>query len=400
MNIKTIIICTLIAVAPIFAAPVSSVAKAVGKAVATYGDDAAKAVSKALVTYGDDAAKAASKAVATHGDDAAKAVSKVVATHGDDVAKAGGKAVATHGDDAMKAAGKAMATHGDDATKTIVKVAAHGDDIAKAAKSSTQAVVAVSGKTAGEVAELALKRSGRMLTPALKKTTEEAIARASRQYGDDVLKVVANGVQEAIEQGAKHGEAFWRLGAQVPEAARRLTLNADDLLPIAKRIGPDFLKLEARAPGLGMKAVAAYSDDAVKYIVKLPVKDAADIIAYGAKTDSQKTLQLLLKTYEKSGSAILKHLNGPRIIAYGLTSSMVITAWRLTGTVDREVDKMIKAIEKKPEAVENVVKRGVTLASLPFVIIPMGFMMIVGYLVLPIGKWLRTRLTAQRCNQP
>ena len=386
MNIKTIIICTLIAVAPIFAAPVSSVAKAIGKAVATYGDDAAKAASKALVTHGDDAAKAASKALVTYGDDAAKAASK---------------AVATHGDDAMKAAGKAVATHGDDAMKTLGKVAAHGDDIAKAAKSSTQAlVVSVGGKTAGEVAELALKRSGRMLTPALKKTTEEAIVRASKQYGDDVLKVVANGGQEAIEQGAKHGEAFWRLGAQVPEAARRLTLNADDLLPIAKRIGPDFLKLEAHAPGLGMKAVAAFSDDAVKYIVKLPFKDAAAIIAYGAKPDSQKTLQLLLKTYEKSGSAILKHLNGPRIIAYGLTSSMVITAWRLTGTVDREVDEMIKAIEKKPEAVENVVKRGVTLASLPFVIISVGFMMIMGYLVLPIGKWLRTRLTSQRCGHP
>ena len=384
MSLKAIIIITLITTVPAFTAPVSTTAKIAAKAVS-----AAKKSGKFMKSLFKAAPK---KALLEHGDDVVK-VSKTLKTVGKTASQTAGKEVVKHADDMVK-----LGAHADDMAKALV----HGGGTAvNAAKGGIRALGPVMVRNADEAIEHAARLSGKMLTPMMKKTTEQALASACMQYGDDVvLKVVANGGLEAIEQGVKHGEAFWRLGAQAPEAARMLVLYTDELLPIAKRIGPEFLRLESHVPGLGMKAVSSFGDDAVKFLAKLPAGDATRIIAYGAKADSPMTAQLLLKACKNTGNAILNHLDRSKIIAYGLTGSMVTAAWRLTGTVDKISQELVDGVKTDPVTTKQIIEHISNRATLPFIIISVGSVIILGYLMQPIGKWLHTKLAVPQNSHP
>ena len=176
--------------------------------------------------------------------------------------------------------------------KTTMMICAIILVFATAMTASASPAAAVSRKVISKTVKAAAMKSGKALTPALRRASEQALRRACQQYGDDVLKVVAKGGLETLEQGAKHGNVFWKTCLQTPKVARSVALHADDLLPIAKRLGPDVVKLEAKAPGLAKKAVTCFGDDAVKYLAKLPPSDAATLIRYGAKADSPKTATL------------------------------------------------------------------------------------------------------------
>ena len=186
--------------------------------------------------------------------------------------------------------------------------------------------VPFAGKLIGETVEIAAKKSGRVLSPAAEKLAAEALENAVKHYGDDALKVASQGGLEAIQCITRYGDDFLRLTSSSPQAARSLALHADELMPIAQRIGPDFMRLESKVPGLGAKAVGVFGDDAVKTLNKFPADDAARLIAFGSKADSPSTARLLLQKADESGGKILKYLDGKKIIAVGLSAAAIIAA--------------------------------------------------------------------------
>lgn len=201
-------------------------------------------------------------------------------------------------------------------------------------------------KTVSETAEFAAKKSGKALSPAMRKATEKAIEKAVVNYGDDVLKTVAHGGLETLEAGAKHGDDFWRLCHTAhPSAVRSLALHADDLMPIAKRLGPEFMTLEGKVPGLGRKAVHLFGDDAAKALAKAPADDISKLIGFAEKADSAKTASLLYKTYQKDGGRFLKYLDWKTIMASGLTASTIIAAYKISNGVEEGI---IAAATKSP----------------------------------------------------
>ena len=188
--------------------------------------------------------------------------------------------------------------------------------------------VSVAGKLISETVETAARKSGKLLSPAAKKLAAETLETAVKRYGDDALKVAAQGGLEAIDCAVKYGDDFIRLTSHSPQAARSLALHADELMPIAKRIGPDFMKLESKIPGLGKQAVETFGDDAVKTLNKFSADDAAKIIKLGGKADSPATAKLLLEKADQSGGKIIKHLNYKNIMAVGLSSAAIVAAYK------------------------------------------------------------------------
>ena len=252
--------------------------------------------------------------------------------------------------------------------------------------------VSATRKAVSKTIEAAAKKSGKALTPAMRKASEKALLQASKQYGDDGFKVVSRGGLEALEQGGKHGKIFWELCAHTPQAARSLALHADDLLPIAKRIGPEFMKLEAHVPGLGKQAVTCFGDDAAKLLVKMPADDAARLIRFGAKADSPRTAKMLLDGCQKTSGAILKHLDGKRIVALGLSAAMVTAAYKVSDGIE---DGLTEIASESPEHFTNVVARPLIWGGV------CGFLMIAWFLF-PIRTWLgmrfAPRLTEEKVN--
>ena len=194
--------------------------------------------------------------------------------------------------------------------------------------------ISASRHVISETVELAAKRSGRALTPAARHAMEEAAAKAFAKYGDDVLRTLEKGGLEAIRQGERHGDGFWKLCANAsPRAARSLALHADALMPLAKRIGSDFVTLEGKVPGLAEECVRLFGDGSAKTLSRFPPGEIKQLIGYARRADSPQTAGLLYEACQKSGGQVLKHLNWKQIMAGGLSAGIVITAYRISGGV-------------------------------------------------------------------
>jgi len=219
----------------------------------------------------------------------------------------------------------------EEAAEAVIK---HGGSIlGKTAKSkASREIIEEAAKKYGddvveETVEIAAKRSGKTLGKTAEAAIGDELIEAVGKYGDDVIPLVREGGLEVLDQGAKHGDDFWRLCKEVPGASRAMALHADDLMPLAKRIGPEVLEIEAKAPAMAAKVASEFGDDAVKVLAKHP-EDTTRLIGYAAKADSPETAQLLYKTYRDSPdpTAFLERLDWKQIMARGLTKAAVVTA--------------------------------------------------------------------------
>lgn len=209
-----------------------------------------------------------------------------------------------------------------------------------------------------ETIEFAAKVSGRTLSPLSKKAALKALTKAFEKYGDDVLKMTRHGGLEALKIGNKYGDDFWRLARNAePSAVRSLVLHSDDLIPIAKRLGSDFMLLESKVPGLGAKIVSEFGDDAARTLARTAsADDMSKLLAYAGKADSAATKKLLYDSYQKGGSKVLNALNWKNIMAAGLSAAMITGAYKVTDGIE---DGLKIVAEKEPEkfvdAINNVV---------------------------------------------
>ena len=191
-------------------------------------------------------------------------------------------------------------------------------------------------KVLQEVLEQAAKVSGKTLTPASKEAAELAMKKAITAHGDDVLRIMRIGGLETLEQGAKHGDDFWRLCAHSPQAARSLALHADTLLPLARRVGPEVVELEARLPGMTMQIAEHYGDDGLRALTKAPADDISRLVCGAKNADSPATRKLLLNTYKKSkdGSKFLEKINWKVVAATGLSAAAITAAYKVSDGVE------------------------------------------------------------------
>lgn len=209
-------------------------------------------------------------------------------------------------------------------------------------------------KTVEETLELAAKKSGKVLSKTAESKLGRKLVEAAAKYGDDVMPIVSEGGLEVLEQGAKHGDDFWRLCKQVPAGSRALALHADDLMPLARRIGPEVLQIEAHSPGMAVQIAEKFGDDAVKLLAKQP-QDTTRLLGYAAKADSPETAQLLYKTYASSPNptGFLERLSWKQIMAGGLSTAIIIEAGGLAAATYQVGDGLQEGLSN-PETAERV----------------------------------------------
>ena len=206
-------------------------------------------------------------------------------------------------------------------------------------------------KAAAKTIQIAAKRSGRVLTPATRIAMEEAACKAFAKYGDDVFRVLEKGGLEALKQGERHGKDFWKLCSHAtPQAARSMALHADTLMPIARRVGKDFVTLEGKVPGLGTECVKFFGDKSARTLAHAPAGEITQLVGYARRADSPQTAKLLHEAYRKSGGQVLKHLSWKHIMAGGLSAGAVVAAYKLSGGV-------AELAEKHPESFERIIDK-------------------------------------------
>ena len=195
-------------------------------------------------------------------------------------------------------------------------------------------------KPVAELMEQLAKRSGRI--PA--KGAAEAMEAAFKKHGAKVLEVSRHSGLGLTEAAAAHGDEVFAMAVRVPEAASALAANAEKLLPLARRHGDDFLRLEAKAPGLAEDAFRVFTDrNDVSRLLALPAEDSRKVLTYSAHATDPAAASSLLKAVEKKGVGILEKLDSKKILAVGLSVAMVSAA---TGVSLTAGDRAAEAFEK------------------------------------------------------
>lgn len=227
------------------------------------------------------------------------------------------------------------------------------------------AYAGVPAKVISETLEIAAKRSGRTLSKGMKVRLGKTLAKNVAKYGDDILPLVRKGGLEVVEQGARHGDDFWRLCRAVPGASRSLALHADQLLPLARRIGPAALKLEQWAPGLTIRVAKEFGDDGVKALAKAPAEDLTRLVGLASRADSPATRKMLLDCYCKSPAPgkFLDRLNWKHIMSAGLSISMITAAYKISDGVQETTRELG---QKHPEIARKIISD--TLAPFRYIL--------------------------------
>jgi hypothetical protein len=117
-----------------------------------------------------------------------------------------------------------------------------------------------------EALAVAARKSGREIAEAsAREAAERVLERSVVRFGGKALVAAGDGGLELIEATAKYGDDVMRFAVDASPAARRvLALSAEEILPLARRLGPEAIELEARAPGVTGKVFATFGEDAGK----------------------------------------------------------------------------------------------------------------------------------------
>jgi hypothetical protein len=246
-------------------------------------------------------------------------------------------------------------------------------------------VIKVSVSAIEECAEVAAQVSGRTLSATARKEVGAEIERAALRLGPEALDTARRGGLELVEAATKHGDDIWRLGASAPAGARALALHTEEILPLARRIGPEVLDLEAKAAGTAAGVAEQFGDKAVPYFAqKVPPSDIPVLIGYAQKADSAATRELLLREYQKQGRSLLERLDWKQIMAIGLSSGAIVGTYKTSDGVEEGLKRISK---DSPEIFGDTVRFLMWPFVLPLSILGFG----VAFMLLRRWGLFRTR---------
>jgi hypothetical protein len=216
---------------------------------------------------------------------------------------------------------------------------------------------AFTGVVTREVLELTLERAARNGSASVEDDAARALAmsrleRLSKTYGVGALRIVEDSGLELLDAMPAYGDDVLQLAARSSPAGRRaLALNAQDLVPLARRVGVDAIELEARVPGQATKVFELFGDDLGKIAATaVRTQDMPRIIKYAELSDSAQTRGLLIDAYRQEGPGLFERIPPRLVLAGGLSSAMFLGVYEATAPSRAKA----KVLEENPEIVRDV----------------------------------------------
>ena len=103
--------------------------------------------------------------------------------------------------------------------------------------------------------------------------------------------------------------------------------------------------LEAKLPGLGEAAARRFPDPRdLARLEALPADQARAVVVYAGRATDPKAASTLLRSVEESGGRILEKLTPGKIVAGGLSTSMVVAAAKLSDAAAESPEKLVETI--------------------------------------------------------
>ncbi len=272
----------------------------------------------------------------------------------------GGAKVAGHfSDDAAKVALKASGkkTLSVAARKAITKLTAqYGDDVVKVLAKGGVETLEQAAKHGDDFIKLCRPLTATQMK-LVSKNAGKFTSLASR-YGDDLIRVLKYGGSEAIEQSVKHGDDIVKAcGKLNPAQIRAVMANSKILLPTIKKIGPKaFAKLE-RSPGITAKILSLYGDNGLMILKDKPMKEVIKVISFGEKANTPATKILFFNTYEKLGSKFIEKITPGTILATGLSAATITAAVKGINVAEQGMHRALDQDDRVTDAEIEIYKK-------------------------------------------
>jgi len=181
-----------------------------------------------------------------------------------------------------------------------------------------------------EIAEHALQKSAkREVRNTVYQWDAATLRPLVKRFGTETLTEVGD---DLVIAALEHGDDVISLAARVsPKARRVFAQRVPELLPIARRLGPEILELEAKSPGIARQIHLCFGDQATRQIARtVPAEDLPRLLKYGQSADAPATKKLLLKKYAAEGADLFRRVPPSLVLAGGLSASMLYGAHRVT----------------------------------------------------------------------
>ncbi|MBN2451016.1 MAG: hypothetical protein JXR77_11540 [Lentisphaeria bacterium] len=236
---------------------------------------------------------------------------------------------------------------------------------------------------ADDAVEAAAKLSGRSVTPAARAAAREAVERAAVRHGDDALRALRRGGIELSEAAATHGDDIWRFAAACPQGARALALRPSELLPLVRDLGPDVLRLDAKAPGLSTRAIKVFGRDAIPVLAaRVPAADVPRLVGFAERANTPAAAQALLDQYLRKGPMVLERLDWKVVMAVGLSTAAVVAAHETSDGVQESLQAMS---ENSPDMARRTILGFTGQVLRPYTL---GVsVLVIGWALLRLRRW-------------
>jgi hypothetical protein len=180
-----------------------------------------------------------------------------------------------------------------------------------------------------------------------------------------VEAVVGRGGREVAEKAARESTE------QAVEVVAKQALDARNISTIAKELGPEALKLEAKAPGIAERVLNTFGAEGARTIATtVPAEDIPRLVAYADRADTPATRKALLEAYEKEGPSLFERIPPKLVLAGGLTTAAIYGTHRATAPMAALGDQ----IERDPDLARRTLDWLGAIGGSAVLLVTAGFM--------------------------
>lgn len=226
-----------------------------------------------------------------------------------------------------------------------------------------------------EALEIGMKVGGKkIVTQAERELLQKQLHAKALQNGDEVILAARKGAMEVGKDGLSKGGELLHYAQKSPQVAKALQKNPEVYKRLLQEHGNDILLIEEKAAGMAPVMAKTFSHEELHWAAsKVAAHDIPRLTKFAGKANDANTRKMLLRSYEETAGKILDKLDHKKIMALGLTASMITLAYQSGDGIQQTLTATGNAIqhvsEENPEMLNKTVREVMMPATVPLSIV-------------------------------
>lgn len=182
-------------------------------------------------------------------------------------------------------------------------------------------------RQADDLVEYIYRQAGKnadTVMQATRRADARTIENALRQYGPEGRAVFENGGFALLRASREFGDNVVRIAAKQPEAARYVAARPQKALGVARRFGDDAVLLEKRVPGLLTRQADLLTGKEVRILKGLPADQQRRVGQLAMRAESPRVAQRIVQSYNHYGPSLIKRIPKKYLIGGGVVTAVIL----------------------------------------------------------------------------